>query len=127
MRLREFHNEIDNLYKNLFYINTNIKWHEVKVILKKEDDMCLLSVSGKNEINIPKGDPRIKLIQDRIFRLKKCLNQYEDRVNYSIAKTMMMKYFLTRDSEFFEGKTIKCIERQGLDYIATTPEKLLEI
>jgi len=127
MRLREFHDEIRNLYKNLYFINTNIRWYMRKIELKKEDDVCLLSVSGKKDIIIPLGDPRISLIHERIKRLKACLEQDEDRVNYAIAKTVMMKYFLTRDSEFFEGKTIACIERQGLDYIATTPEKLLEI
>lgn len=125
MKLHEFHDEIRRLYYKINYIDTNIRWWRRELQFSPGDDECLLSISGKNSITIPKGDKRIGIIHNRIKKLIECLKDDEDRVNYSIAKTMRMDYFVTRDNEFFLEKTIKCIKRQVLDYIAIAPEDLL--
>jgi len=125
MKLHEFHDEIRRLYYKLNYIDTNIRWWRRQLIFPVGDEGCLLTISGKNVITIPRGDTRIGLILTQEKKLRKCLKDDEDRVNYSIAKTMIMYCFVTRDKEFFDEKTEKCIRRQILGYIATKPEDLL--
>ena len=126
MKLHEFHDEIRRLYHKINYIDTNIRWWRKELEFSVGDEECLLSISGKNVITIPRGDKRIRVIHSRMEKLKECLKDDEDQVNYAIAKTMLMNYFVTRDNEFFSKKTEKCIKRQVLGYIAIKPEDLLK-
>lgn len=126
---RKIEDEIKKLSSHVCIINTNIKWqHYSGLRLPKSDYRNVLTVPVKRQIILENNDSRQKLIKERIEKLKNCLEDKEDRINYSIAKTMMMDFFVTRDKEFYKEDVIECIKTQILsDYIAKEPEEILEL
>lgn len=116
-----------NLFLKVMTIRTNINWSYFKGIDNIQTSFfipSLTSLYGKEEI-IKKTQKN--LIFERLKKLKTCLKDDEDAINYSIAISTMNDYFITCDREFFDLKTKKCFKKNQLKYISIEPKKILEI